>query len=140
MTPREQQTPEGLARALPLDRLAEVLNRTTTRLTDEDVSHAVWRVYAVTRREVYNRLAPHYGSVSDEELAAVLLLTLGKSAMARTGLEEVVAYLVEDEMRSRFPEASERSDEVLADMALDDESVGEHHHLWVLFRESGVQL
>lgn len=140
MTRRERQTPEALARALPLDRLAEVLNRTTARLPEDDVSHAVWRVYATTRTEVYDRLAPHYGAVPDEELAAVLLMTMGKSSMARTGLEEVVAYLVEDEMRSRFPEASERSDEVLVNTALDDESVGEHHHLWVLFRESGVQL
>lgn len=135
-----KQTPEQMARALPLDRLADVLNQTTLRLPGADMSDPVWRVYSVVSRESCVRLAPHYGEVSDEELAAVMLLCLSKPSQGKTGLEDIVMHLVEDELRSRFPEASAAADAVLGEMELSDESVGEYDYLKVLLRESGVQL
>lgn len=103
------------------------------------MSDPVWRVYTVVTREAYTRLSPHYGTVSDEELAAVLGMCLAKPSQGKTGLEDVVARLVEDEMRSRFPEASAAADEVLSAMELKDGLVGEYEYLEVLLRESGIQ-
>lgn len=124
---------------MSLERLADVLNKTALLLADADMSDPVWRVYAVVSQEFYVRLAPHYGRVSDEELAAVLMLCLAKPPQGKTALEDVVLELVEDEMRSRFPGASAAADEVLADTELGIESVGEYDYLRVLLRESGVR-
>lgn len=136
---RGRQTPEQMAQSLPLDRLADVLNQTALRLPDADMSDPVWRVYAVVSHEAYIRLSSHYGTVTDVELAAVLSLCLVKPSSGKTGLEDVVTHLVEDEMRSRFPEASAAADATLGDMEPGGEAAGEYDYLRVLLQRSGVQ-
>lgn len=130
--------PQQRIAAMPLEKLTDVLNDAASYLTQADMGHPAWKVYSLTSREVYSRLAPHYGAAPDEELAGVLLMHISKPSRERTGLAEVVAGLVEDELRSRFSEASELSDEVLATMDFEDPQRGEFEYLWVLLRASGV--
>lgn len=140
MTAQEGLTPEQMAQSMSLERLTAVLNRAAEGLPEAKMGDPLWRVHTVVSREVYSRLASHYGAVCDEELAAVLLHSAAKDSQERTGLEDVVALLAEDEMRSRFPKASEYSDDALMEMDIDDASLGEYHHLWALFRASGIRL
>lgn len=119
---------------MPLLELAGMLNRAAEQMPEDDMSHVSWRDYSRTAKHVRVRLSGHYGSASDEELAGVLIMHLGTPSKQRSGLAEVVACLVEDELRSRYPGASEASDEALARMDFTDPQLDEYEYLWVLLR------
>ena len=125
-----------LASRVPLLVLTENLNALGASLNNP--KDPKWKVYGAVSSEFYNRMAAHYATVSDEEAVAVLAMTMSESSTSKSSSAQIVADVVEAELRSRVPAASDLADAALDRAPIGDDSVGEYDHLQVLLDATGI--
>lgn len=129
-----------LVSATPLAQISATLDTVGAQLERPDPQEPTWIAFQAFSREFHRRMAAHYATVSDEDAVAVLLMTMGQSWASKSTSAQVVADVVENELRMLFAGAAAIADAFLDGVSFDDESVGEYDHLRVLVDSTGVQL
>lgn len=124
--------PEGAAAAMSLLALADALDALDKLLGVADSASPTLNAYGAVRDEHARRIAGMYSPLPDAELASVARMAMGSSWCDKTPCQQGVCHVVEQELRGRYPVASEAADEYLEYLDIDDEEQDEWAHLRII--------